>query len=342
MRDYFDFSSSFVSESLKNFPTYSEFKKQVSTTKEIHLIGELTRNQQLWHLLCRRSSKIGIEIRGYNFEKTTFTMLQYNSNHTPTYEEHYDALKNKTTCSLEEFFNKITEREIYRLKDEFVDNYKKMKILRGDCGEDGYQKILEIHSKFRKNVGSFYQIRRTQQKLKDILIDIIQGIVLYKNENFSYFLEEYNRYVNRIKNELIDYRLSVKPDNTLCYIDNKKIHLWQDGFPVAGITLAISYLFIEFVKDEKNKKLLHSCSECKLIFVSKKADERIKFCPNCSNKNRMSREERRLYMQQYRRREKQEETLIFQQRQISKFIENLGCSEEEAQELFYSDFKSNV
>ena len=122
-----------------------------------------------------------------------------------------------------------------------------------------------------------------------------------------------------------------------CYSLHQYEEASNGGFVKGLFTRVFFYSFamyslVEFLLNNDRRKL-KLCDECKKFFIAKKVDTRIKFCPECSPKSKMNREERRNYMRQ--RRAEKKKLKIEQQRkaQIKRFLE-AGYSEKEAQEIW--------
>jgi hypothetical protein len=102
----------------------------------------------------------------------------------------------------------------------------------------------------------------------------------------------------------------------------------------------IIYFTIENLNSKQFRDRLRKCQiqKCAKFFIATKADKRIKYCPDCSRKSKMSKEARRKYHQEYRRKKRQEKLAIEREEKINSYIK-AGYSRNEAIELIEDDSK---
>jgi hypothetical protein len=92
----------------------------------------------------------------------------------------------------------------------------------------------------------------------------------------------------------------------------------------------------DFIINDDLKKL-KICQRCHKFFISKKRDKRIKFCPTCSKKSKMTKEVRREYQKRYYWNKKLQKIEISRELMIQKYMENLDCTREEAEALYNTE-----
>jgi hypothetical protein len=83
---------------------------------------------------------------------------------------------------------------------------------------------------------------------------------------------------------------------------------------------------------------LRKCERCGDYFEAYRADGRIKFCPVCSPKSKMTKKQNRKYQKNYRARQKAARDAEHMEKTIASYMENLDCSEKEAEELYKDEF----
>jgi hypothetical protein len=98
-----------------------------------------------------------------------------------------------------------------------------------------------------------------------------------------------------------------------------------------------TFLLVEFLKQPKNKKLLHICNMCNKFFISQKDDSRIKYCSSCSPKSKISRERKNELQRIWRQKKKQERLEIQREARIENLMKRVRCSREEAIEYIEAD-----
>lgn len=196
-------------------------------------------------------------------------------------------------------------------------------------------------------VCAHHDISHEQVVIKIILNRFINNIKLYWNTYIEDILNKYNRWTNAY--------ISLQPD---CSLKNKQIQVREEWFinytPPAqqdnkydyGLLgkrvlktyiSAVDYFFVEFLKKDGNASLFHLCEKCGKYFVAKKVDKRIKYCPLCSPKSKMGKEERKEYQKKYRGKKRKEKIAHERGAKINNYMEKLGCTREEAEEIIEAD-----
>ena len=118
----------------------------------------------------------------------------------------------------------------------------------------------------------------------------------------------------------------------------EKLYLKIEGyFWILKIENDLRYCMMEFFKHEKSKRYIRHCKNCKKNFVAKKVDKRIKYCPLCSPKSKMGKEERKEYQKKYRDKKRKEKIAHERGAKINNYMEKLSCTREEAEEIIEAD-----
>jgi phage FluMu protein Com len=159
--------------------------------------------------------------------------------------------------------------------------------------------IENISKDYKGIKGLHNHLRTTQEKLKTILLQIIETENAYESEGFRSMLSRYNYIdkkiliINQDKDRLIEKDIFVEND----FLKDIGKMPYQDFF-----NAPISYCFIEYLKhsEYRGKERLTVCQKCNDIFIKSKFYDYQFFCPSCSRKNRMTPEERASYMRGYR------------------------------------------
>ncbi len=144
---------------------------------------------------------------------------------------------------------------------------------------------------------------------------------LYKTLSFIPYLIDYNRLKKPV--------LIIDMDGSL--IDEPIFEEYQfDEWRYSDI---IAYCVVCFFKSTKNIKRIYKCDRCEIFYISTKIDKRNRYCPSCSPKSKMTREERRKYMKRYRddkKSGKENEIVLLKKMHIRKLIKK-GLTEKEAE-----------
>jgi len=117
----------------------------------------------------------------------------------------------------------------------------------------------------------------------------------------------------------------------------ESIHNRFKGNCLDSYKVASYYFFVEFLKKDGNARLFHLCEKCGKYFVAKKVDKRIKYCPLCSPKSKMGKEERKEYQKKYREKKRKEKITHERESKISNYMEKLSCTREDAEEIIEAD-----
>ena len=97
------------------------------------------------------------------------------------------------------------------------------------------------------------------------------------------------------------------------------------------------FIFIEFMRLSNQKNLANICNMCSKFFISQKDDSRIKFCPSCSPKSKMSREKKNELQRKWREKQKQKKLAIQREARIENLMKRTGYSKEEVIEIIEAD-----
>jgi len=111
------------------------------------------------------------------------------------------------------------------------------------------------------------------------------------------------------------------------------------GLRSGYIENCISYAFFEFFRHNRNFKRIRLCQKCGLFFMTQKIDRRIKYCPICSRKSKMTTEERRRYQRDYRKKRRHEKAAIERETKIENLMKRTGYSRAEVIEIIEADSK---
>ena len=104
----------------------------------------------------------------------------------------------------------------------------------------------------------------------------------------------------------------------------------------------LSVEIVEYLLDSKNDlRKIKKCKLCKNFFSSIKVDKRTKYCPLCSPKNKMSKEQRKIYQRRRRAAKKSEKDNFTKNEYITRLIKE-GCSREEAEKTFEETIKPDL
>ena len=129
------------------------------------------------------------------------------------------------------------------------------------------------------------------------------------------------------------------------------ISSWEDDYRIAKkipfeletrfnwfVRKNVGYSLAEFIMSDDLRKL-KLCELCNRFFIANRKDKRIKYCPTCSPKNKMPKEERREYIKKYYWDKKHEKGIKVRELKIQELMDNLGCTREEAEDIFEADLK---
>lgn len=89
-----------------------------------------------------------------------------------------------------------------------------------------------------------------------------------------------------------------------------------------------------------NRMRIKICDHCGIFFVASKVDQRIKFCQSCSPKSKMSKEERNIYQKKRYWKKKQEKLAKEHEAKITNYMDKLGCTRKEAEDIIEADSNS--
>lgn len=232
--------------------------------------------------------------------------------------------------------------------------------------------ISEIgHSKFKKiyeykSIEEHDQIMFLQKTIQIILTRIMEGKSLYKSIYIKDILEIYNeryekylvfhpdgtfsyqtsflrkaRYLEILNwiEERIEEHASGKFEGMEGY-ENYRIEEAIDNLGARCLKLYrydIIFIFIEFMRLSNQKNLANICNMCEKYFISQKDDSRIKYCPTCSPKSKMSKKRKNELQRIWREKQKQKKLAIQREARIENLMKRTGYSREEVIEIIEAD-----
>jgi len=138
----------------------------------------------------------------------------------------------------------------------------------------------------------------------------------------------------RIKNP-IDYNLKNGLLEFFSWHFDEEIGFNANLLSLCGYSL--SEFLLRSKTPDRNRKLLHECKRCDAFFISARTGADIKFCPTCSPKSKKTREKRKEYQRKYRKKKKLEKLQKEHEAKILKYMDELGCTREEAGEIIKAD-----
>ena len=101
---------------------------------------------------------------------------------------------------------------------------------------------------------------------------------------------------------------------------------------------AVIYCLIELLKNESNRERIRKCTRCQRFFFASRLDNRIQKCKQCSSKSTLSKDQRKLYQQEYRAKKKKDREDQKREQRIRKIID-AGFTREDAIEMIEADSK---
>jgi len=342
----FNYSDDFVHKVKKNFPEPLN-KHEIAFLKFVRVKHRL---------MAFETDLFGIfpfpvHINEYNIEKEEVVLVNLNS------EEKFIFDLNCNNIKLD------SDEMLFRKKAKAVIEIEKRIIYMHSAWDDiDYHKFglpADIKFSLPDNtppvyLGAYYylsfsasvhnQIKEIQRMLSSIMMCIIKGKSLDSNEDFKTIFSNDNKFEQSldINNDYLIFWgetpfFSVEEE---FFIIKKIFHVDGDAFNGMGDNPAyhaISYLLIKFLMLPDSAKLIRQCVNCGEFFISTKDDIRIKYCPKCSPKSKMSKEKRRGYQKKYRQRKKQEKLAIEREARIENLMEKTGYSREEIIEIIEAD-----
>ncbi len=342
IKTFLSFSPDFVERIKKVFPLKSSFYALLNQT-EFKLLNLISEKERKIRSLESQIGYIGYILEDCNYKNNTLLLLQYVScEGEPGYDYDgpfivpIDDIKDKiqNTCHpdvlghIEELME--TDRQIHNKKNEVsIERFKELEAL--------LKKHLEI-------IYLHEVIKETQKNFRDILENVTKGKRLRENFPFLYYFKQlrekdpfldYFKHYNHANTKLAisdgDFLIEVPLITERKYLKTKEIN-WH-----VVIENDLRYCMIEFFKHEESKRYIHHCKNCKKYFVAKKIDKRIKYCPLCSPKSKMGKEERKEYQKKYRGKKRKEKIAHERGAKINNYMEKLSCTREEAEEIIEAD-----
>lgn len=186
----------------------------------------------------------------------------------------------------------------------------------------------ELESRLREDHG---RIVHTQDEIKNVVEVLLKGESLYSTRVLEEIVDNYNHF------KATRPLLSVKEDDSISYSTFSFEDLKDSDNPLLDYTSIVQYCLVEFLMNKKNRELIKRCDRCKKIFIAKKTDERIKYCPECSYLSPKSREHKNQLARDWRKRKREEKRNQELEARIDNLIRQLDVSREGAIEIIKAD-----
>jgi len=342
LQSAFNFSSDFKQKALKLHPTREMIYDKLSS-KEKDLFEMLLKRNNVFNAAYGDFGNEGyIVIEKYDpfNAKVTFreTVLVETHNGNDFCEtESKEVLVPKE--QMDEYFKKVIAPAHDKFKEKInaaikldtqIENYKKNMPKR-------FFEVQKIADHYRKLSIFYHYVNKTQEQLKTLLSQIRKSKNFSKSKESQSMLLTYNTANHKL--------LSVNNSGTAL----EEIHMFYEEFFLEGVkpstdlkllNLPIHYCLIEYLKNPEycGKDRIAVCPMCECFFGKSKLNPKQLFCPVCSRKSKMTREERAKYMKSYRANPAQKRAAKRKKREekIKHLMNNAGKTRKEA-ELIVDD-----
>ena len=173
------------------------------------------------------------------------------------------------------------------------------------------------------------EVRLTLMKL---LYQIIYHQQVLNSKEIQYFIKICDEHIinYKVKNGIIDKGYELAPSSKF------------KSFTYPPWLRDLSFNLIYYLSDPNNDiRKIKQCERCKDFFISKRVNKRTKYCPLCSPKNKMSKEQRKVYDSELKVTKKRAKDNSIRSEYISRLI-SAGCSKEEAEKDFNEVIKPEL
>jgi hypothetical protein len=152
--------------------------------------------------------------------------------------------------------------------------------------------------------------KKIVSRLREVLNQVIRDKRLLRSKGLNYFIGSLDSFTTRYEVN----RMGVEPYNVLDSKETVRAFVLsyasssqgeeEMGYP-CSLPLFSSALIRWLNQSTADLTRIRRC-KCKRYFLASKSDERIKFCPICSPKNKMTKSKRRRYQRVYRNKQKRQ------------------------------------
>jgi hypothetical protein len=196
--------------------------------------------------------------------------------------------------------------------------------------------LLPPKKKAKKGYWNKFLYDKTKiPEVRNFLVKILNQIIadgkLKDSDEIQYFID-----VNRamiVTFEVVDGKL----ERIVSYPKAEDTELKELATPIWLKELADDLLGYLTNPDNDLRKI-KKCKWCKCYFIASRIDKRILYCAECSSKSRMSKETRRRYQRDYRRKKRIEKMTKERESRIDTIMKS-GFSREDAIEIIEADSK---
>jgi hypothetical protein len=344
LQSVFNFSKDFPQKALTKYPTKQMMIGTLSS-KEQNLLQLLLEKNNIWNEVNKRFAFHYFFLDGYDSKNRIFMFSEreWKPNDDPNYidktilipEKEIEAYidnseipdndKDNTKATLK-IMAKLCHK-IEEIKSEATDRFEELQKIAND-----YEEILRIHD----------YVHTTQEKLKGILLQIIESDNAYITNGFKSILLRYNEihktiYVINDAYQLIEMSPFIEDrliEIGLTRIDDSRVKASRfNGERV--FNTPISYCLVEYLKNPEysGKKRMAVCQKCNCIFSKSRLNDQQIYCPVCSRKNKMTAEKRADYMKKYRANPARIKAMAKKKREerIKQLMTNAGKTRKEAE-----------
>jgi len=362
VQSVFNFSSDFTKKALSQYPTMKMTIDSLSETELTLLRMLLTRN----NILKSCNEILWVfnqhwDIKKYDAIHKTLVINEAEfispatESHTPEGDIIYSSIRNNIISvpfqDIESYIDNLSFIEIAKeeakeariklvpgndiktvLKERIQKLVKQCQIIEKfkQRATNRFKEIETIAKDYKNTTNLHAHLKRIQTTIKSVLLQIIASEKAYKSDPFQTILDSYNYNFNR-KRYIIANNKIVERDTV-----NEQFFLGSlDHLYIFNVTIA--YCLIEYLKNQEyqSRERLTVCKKCNNIFSKSNLNIKQIYCPVCSRKNKMTKEERAAYMAWWRKEQKKKKEKGKQknlEREISNLIKQ-GYKPKEAREL---------
>jgi len=351
LQSAFNFSSDFKERALLQYPT-KKLTIDTLSSSEYDLLKMLLRRDKILkscnELLCVFNEFISIG--KYDPVNFMFTIDEQFAEFSNPIDGTYSLIKTNSILipskNIEAYINNIQLTEIAKEevkirvvpgKDIKTVLKKNIKALIAMCHEiEDFKKEATNRFAEVEKIAGFYpkifkihdHLKAIQRELKTTLLEIIEAEQAYESERFKRALEIYNSNFKKI------YTVT---NNKIVEFDTFNERFFLGSLNEYIFNVAINFCLIGYLKNPEylGKERLTICQKCHCIFSKSRLNSQQHYCPVCSRKNKMTKEERAKYMAGWRKEQKKRQEKD-KKRRLDKEISNLlaeGIKPKEAQEL---------
>ena len=211
---------------------------------------------------------------------------------------------------------------------------EKIAFLSKSFSEERFREIRKKACHYDGTRMALKELEGYHEQIRNLIAAVVDGERVYEGNWLRTFFNE-----SRLKVRGPRAQHLVLSENGSIYAEPlfSEDSFFRRGFRKKAFRQVLAYCLAVFFKSPQNRALIRQCEKCQKFFIASKLDKRIKKCKECSGISTKSKEWKKEYMRDYRKKRKIQKDNQGIERKIENYMRNLEITREEALAIIKAD-----